>query len=426
MSFALRVQDTSCLITSDKKLFAFDKALDEGYQLLHTNADTSHFSYGGISAFIEEDYTVRPLDIFKKIFDYVNRFISFPDRAYAIFVTLWAMGTYLFMIFRYYPYVWLNAEKASGKSLLMEVLAAISFNGELITNPTEAVIFRDISNNLISMFIDEVEQLRKRDKDVFSSVISLLNVGFCKSSVVKRVEGNTKGGFEVKRFSAYSPKMFAGINDIDDVLQDRTVKIPLLRKKDNETVQRFKNNSEIRELQKNIRDDLYVFALTHAAEMANLYQAREGTIDGMNHLTNRELDIWEPIFILANVIDNQSGNRDMTEAMEELSRKSSEEKQSDSVSQNDSYKILNILKEMLEELPTLDINDKVKTYDAKDVFEYFKKTEDFAWLERTNSLTSKLKRVKVKSEQRRFDGEKKRVYVVNITEFEDLCERFKI
>jgi hypothetical protein len=156
------------------------------------------------------------------------------------------------MIFRYYPYVWLNAAKGSGKSLLMEVSSAIAFNGELMTSPTEAVIFRDVSGNRITMFIDEVEQLRKRDKEAFSSVISLLNVGFSKSGLVKRVEKNNNGGFDVKKYSAYSPKMFAGINEIDDVLQDRTVKIQLLRKKEDEEVERFKDRSEINELQRSI------------------------------------------------------------------------------------------------------------------------------------------------------------------------------
>ena len=75
----------------------------------------------------------------------------------------------------------------------MEILSSISFNGDLITNPTEAVIFRDISNNLITMFIDEVEKLRKRDKDTYGALISVLNVGFNKAGVVKRVESSGNG-----------------------------------------------------------------------------------------------------------------------------------------------------------------------------------------------------------------------------------------
>ena len=60
------------------------------------------------------------------------------------------------------------------------------------------------------------------------------------------------------------------------------------------------------------------------------------------------------------------------------------------------------------------------------MLEYFKRTEDFDWIEKTNLLTRRLKRVKVTSEQRRFDSQKKRVYILNLKDFMDLCERFKI
>ncbi len=427
MVFTVKVKDTPCLVTSDKRLFPLADAPQEGFVIKHDTVDTARFSAKGVTAFLDGKYEVSIPALYEKIYSYVKRFIHFPDEAYLNYVSLWVMGTYVFMIFRYYPYVWLNAEKASGKTLLMEVLSAIAFNGELITNPTESVIFRDISNNLITMFIDEVEQLRKRDKDTYGSLISLLNAGFNKAGVVKRSESTGQGGFVVKAYSAYSPKMFAGISEIDDVLQDRTVRIPLLRKKDDETVQRYKGTPEILELQRNIRDDLYVFALTYGKDLAEFYH-KEGPdgIEGLSHLNNRELDIWEPVFLLANVIDSLASGLNLTAKMETLSKKSLEEKQSDSVSQNETYKILTVLKTMLDEVTPLSEDGDVRVFDAQAVLDYFKKTEDFEWIEKTQALTRRLKRVKVTSEQRRIDGDKKRIYTMNVKEFNDLCERFKI
>ncbi|MBN1871435.1 MAG: bifunctional DNA primase/polymerase [Candidatus Omnitrophica bacterium] len=427
MVFAVKVKDEFCLVTSDKRLFALADAQEEGFVIKHDTVDTAHFSAKGITAFLDGKYEVDIPGLYKKIYGYVKRFICFPDEAYLSYISLWVMGTYVFTLFRYYPYVWLNAEKGSGKTLLMEILSAIAFNGELVTNPTESVIFRDISNNLITMFIDEVEQLRKRDKDTYGSLIGLLNTGFSKAGVVKRSECTSKGNFEVKTYRAYSPKMFAGINEIDDILQDRTVRIPLLRKKDNEIVERYKETSEVLELQRSIRDDLYVFALTYAKQIAEYYHRDgPGGIEGMSHLNNRELDIWEPIFLLANLIDTENKNNELTTAMEALSRKSLDEKQSDSVAQNETYKILAVLKTMIEELQPLNEQGDVFIFEAERVLEYFKANEDFDWIQRTNVLTRRLKKVKVSSDQRRVIGEKKRVYIMNIKEFTDLCERFNI
>ena len=67
-----------------------------------------------------------------------------------------------------------------------------------------------------------------------------------------------------------------------------------------------------------------------------------------------------------------------------------------------------------------------KVFEADRVLEYFKKTDDFDWIEKTQALTRRLKKVKVKSDQKRIDGVKKRIYIINVKEFNDLCERFKI
>ena len=250
MVFTVKVKDTPCLITSDRRLFSLEDASQEGFVIKHDTVDTSRFSAKGVASYLDGKYEISIPALYEKIYSYVKRFIHFPDEEYLSYVILWVMGTYVFMIFRYYPYVWLNAEKQSGKTLLMEVLSAVAFNGELIISPTESIIFRDISNNLITMFIDEVEQLRKRDKDTYGALMGILNAGFNKAGVVKRSESTGQGGFVVKPYSVYSPKMFAGISEIDDVLQDRTFRIPLLRKKDNETTQRYKGTPEILGLQR--------------------------------------------------------------------------------------------------------------------------------------------------------------------------------
>lgn len=424
MFFAVKIDGNMYVVSSNGELTGFD---DEncGIELKHKAVDLARFSYEGILSFLEKGKTVNFFELYNAIHEYISKFIKFPEPAYLNFIVLWVIGTYCYRIFRYYPYVWLNAEKGSGKSLLMAVLKPIAFNAELITNPTEAVIFRDVSNNGITMFVDEVEQLRKQNKDVFSSLISLLNVGFEKSGSVKRIEGNGKGGFESKAYNAYSPKMFAGINDIDDVLQDRTIRIPLLRKKDSEPVQRYKETPEVIALQKAIRDDLYIFALRNARDMADCYHQEQ--IKGVGHLGNRELDIWEPVFLLANMVDIASDNKaGLTAIMDALSKKCSLEKQSESVAQNDTYKLLNVMKPMLEDMKPQSEENGVCVYKAEDVLAYFKQSEEFGWMDKTHALTRLFKKIGLRSEQKRIDGEKQRAYVINRKNMDDLCERFKI
>jgi hypothetical protein len=430
LNFAVKINGEPYIVTSDRQLFEIEFAEQSGMPLRHKIVEEARFSHNGIKAFIgSDDSNIGDMVIvYIQVRKYIERYISFSDSEHLDFIALWVIGTYFFMIFRYYPYVWINAEKGSGKTLLMEVLFPLAFNGELITNPTEAVIFRDISNNLTTMFVDEVEQLRKHDKEICGSLISILNSGFNKSGSVKRVEKSQKEGFVVKKYNSYSPKMFAGINEIDDVLQDRTVKIQLLRKKDDDEVHRYKDTAEIQNEQYRLRDGLYIAALKSAKEIAERYQCCDkNKITGLEHLENRELDIWEPILSIANIVDEQSlGITNLVCAMRNLSNKLGQEKHTDNVEQNETCKILSLVKNMLNEEPCMEEKDGIISYDKENVMNYFSGNENVLGYITPNAITSKLKKVGIKSIQKRIKGEKIRVYEINISTFEDMCERFKI
>lgn len=427
MHFAVKIQDEPYIVTSDRQLFSFDTASQHGIIIKQDSVDTARFSYKGIKSFVNDNAEAEIDLLYRKIKDYIKRFVLFSSDSYPSLLSLWTMGTYLFMVFRYYPYIWLNAEKSSGKTLLMDVLSPIVFNGELITNPTEAVIFRDVSRNLITMCIDEVEQLRKGDKDVYGALIRLLNVGFSKSAIVKRAEPSAQGNFILKDYRAYSPKMFAGINDIDDVLRDRTIRIQLWRKKESEIVERYKPTPKILEFQSEIRDELYIFALMYAGQIARIYyENAEELLRGISHLSNRELDIWEPVILLAYVVEQAGGEEDLVLKIEALSKELGRQKQEDSVSQNKTYQVLTVAKAMLDELMPLNEEGNIAVFDSAKVFEYFKKSEEFGWIEKSNVLTYRLRTINVRSEQRRFAGEKKRVYLFDKAWIKDLCERFHI
>jgi hypothetical protein len=165
--------------------------------------------------------------------------------------------------------------------------------------------------------------------------------------------------------------------------------------------------------------------LNNAKDIAEVYQkADEGIIRGLEHLNNRELDIWEPIFLLANAIDSVDKSGDLVSQMTHLSKISMKDRQSDNASQNNTCKALAVIKIMLGELIPLSVENGVYVFDAAKTLDYFKKTEEFEWIEKATSLTRQLTRIKIRAEQRRLEGERRRVYLINKAEFEDLCERY--
>lgn len=426
MYYAVNVGDETRLITSQRKLITFAQAKDAGLKIKKQSVDTLRFSSEGILNYYRDHKEVKVSELYKRIHDYIKRYFFFKNNSTAKFLSVWVIGTYIFKIFSHYSYVWLTAEKRSGKSLLMEILEEISFNGCMSTNATEAAIFRDVHNNSTTMFLDEMEKLGKEDKEKYGAFMSILNTGFSRKGIVKRT-ANQKQNFSVQTFSTYSPKMFAGIKDIDDVIQDRAIKIKLLRKKPEEIVSRYKETDERIGTQIDIRDDLYLFGLQYAGEIADIYINNYDKLQGLDHLENRELDIWEPIFTIANVIDIENKNSELTDALSEFSKESSRERSEDDKDYNETCKTLSVLKDMLSELEADNTEKSVRYFNTDKVFKYFKNHDNFTWLvdKPKTVLSKRLKKhaeITTKSIWTARVAKNVRSYVINIEIVEDFLK----
>ena len=91
--------------------------------------------------------------------------------------------------------------------------------------------------------------------------------------------------------------------------------VKLLRRKNSEEVDPYKESANLLAIQKQLRNDMYVFALTEGPEIADLYLTRDSEITGMEHFINRERDIWESLFLLGNKVDAENGNTALAEAL---------------------------------------------------------------------------------------------------------------
>lgn len=393
------------------------------FKLKHSIIDTSRFSNEGIISYLENKQVLGS-SLFLKTKGYISRFCVI-ETDYIDLITLWTIGTYLFPVFRYYPYLRVQAEKGSGKSRLLEVLAPIVFNGQMLVSQTEAVIFRTIENDKSTLLLDEVEQLKTENKDVFGTMMSILKAGFNCEGVVLRTE-KIGDKFKVKKYSAYSPKIFCGINDLDNVLKDRTISIRLYRKKDTEIIERYKATEELKRLQKEIRDELYIWALNNASIIAQLYQDGIVEKECIQHLSNRELDIWEPLFIMAYLVDDLK-TLGLIDSLTTLSKESVSIRNYDNIIENSTCKLLSAIKALIEDEEPAKIKDATLIYKADNVLSYLngKRLLD-TYISSKNQLTTKLKTIDIISDQQRIGDYKGMVYLISKDKLKDLCERYQV
>lgn len=225
-------------------------------------------------------------ELLSRIMNFVLRYVSFSDD-YALPIALWTICTYIFPSFDAFPYMVITSDtKRSGKTRLGEIISFMCSNPRSFGAMTPSAMFRVIDEVQPTIFFDEAEILSQESAGTMRSV---LNMGYRKGSTVPRTIGN-----EVVEFKTYCPKVFILIGDVLDTLKDRSI---IVRMKRSEAPSRFVYEPAKAEGEE-IRDAI--------AEMlsAKRYEIEQKFTEfsGIEFLTDRDEEIWSPIFVLASVL----------------------------------------------------------------------------------------------------------------------------
>lgn len=160
--------------------------------------------------------------------NYISRYVQMGEDE-LLTVALWVLHTWTFSesVPNPYttPYLYIHsAERRSGKTRLLEVLATIVRNPLLSADVTPAVVFRSIEANCPTLMIDEVDAIWSGAKN--EDLRGVLNSGYKKSGSVLRIEGK-----EATSFKTFGPKALSGIdnNMLPDTVRDRCIPIHMHR-----------------------------------------------------------------------------------------------------------------------------------------------------------------------------------------------------
>src|SRR5262249_20122654 len=115
------------------------------------------------------------------------------------------------------PLLWETSQtKRSGKTRRLEGLRESAANPTTVgISPTEAILFRSTHRGK-TLFLDEVEQLRRKDNDIHGHVMAVLNSGFQKGATVPRMIKSKDGVQQESEWNTYGPKVISGISTVTD------------------------------------------------------------------------------------------------------------------------------------------------------------------------------------------------------------------
>lgn len=278
-------------------------------------------------------------DLFNLIKSKFDMYIDFPNPLDSTFLALWVMGTYFFTKFQTFPYIHLLGFRNSGKTRIIQVASKMVFNGINASNISPSALFRIIEDCKPTLFLDEFEPISEKRKVRSDDEIELLlNSGYKKGGMAIRNVKNSNNEWKPSIFNTYSPKLISNIGGLNQVLSSRCIKIVMIRAKPNDPRARLIINEEDKDWNR-IRDGLYHRALVNSGIIEQAYQNKDK--DFYNYISNRELELWEPILIMAGYVGD-----DILKSMLNYSKLKVEDKEvEEDMSESWETKLLNTLVE---------------------------------------------------------------------------------
>ena len=219
------------------------------------------------------------------------------------------VGTYFFPMFLSYPRLSLSGERGCGKSKVLTLLAATTWNGYLALTPTPAVLFRLIHEFRLTLLLDECEAFNKDDA---RDILAIINSGYKAGGSVARVEG--KDARRVESFSVYAPMALAAIKSLNPTTEDRCIPLVMQRGGD-----RVRINSEVdprAEAFGALRSGCYRLQLTRWRDVMTGYQ----TTPVPDWLNARARELWHPLLAIAAVADLEVDSLRLTDDLLTLAR----------------------------------------------------------------------------------------------------------
>ncbi len=235
-----------------------------------------------------------------RVAGFVDRFVVLPCESASAVIALFVLHTWAIEAAHATPYIAIvSAEKQSGKTRVLEVLALLVREPWQTASTTEAALFRKIEQDQPCLLLDEIDAIFGSNNERTEPLRAVLNAGNRRGASATRVVGQGTN-MEVRDFSVFCPKVLAGIDTgrLPETIRDRAVIFHMKRRHDGEKVERLRHRFAVEEVEP-LRAELKSWASASVDELRN---SEPSLPDG---LSDRAADAWEPLLAIAD--DAQGG-----------------------------------------------------------------------------------------------------------------------
>jgi hypothetical protein len=207
------------------------------------------------------------------------------SRAAADAIALWIVHTHLIDVADATPRLAVKSpEKRCGKTTLLTITSHLARRTLATSNISAAALFRTIEASKPTLLIDEADTFVGMSEELRG----IINSGHTRGAAfVVRTEGED---FQPRKFSTWAAIAFATIGKLPGTVEDRSIAIPLRRKRSDERVERLRrDHSHLHQ----VASRAARWAADHAVKIA------EADPEIPEQLHDRAADNWRPLLAIA-------------------------------------------------------------------------------------------------------------------------------
>lgn len=236
------------------------------------------------------------LDVLAEVESFLRRFVAYPSEHCAVAHVLWIAHTWVMDSWENTPRIgFLSPEPGSGKSRALEVTELLVPRPVHAVNVSPSYLFRKVSDEdgLPTILYDEIDTVFGPKAKDNEDVRGMLNAGSRRGAVAGRcvMRGKT---VETEELPAYCAVAVAGLNDLPDTIQTRTIVIRMRRRSPSERVEPFRHRAHEHEGHE-IRERLADWITPHGHELQLAWPELPASIE------DRNADCWEPLLAIADL-----------------------------------------------------------------------------------------------------------------------------
>ena len=229
---------------------------------------------------------------------FLARFVAYPSEHAHVAHALWVAHTHLMASWESTPRIaFLSPEPGSGKTRSMEVSELLVPDPVAAINVTPAYLFRKCGseNGPPTILFDEIDTVFGPKAKENEEIRALLNSGHRRGATAGRCVVRGKN-IETEEISSYAAVALAGLGWLPDTILTRSIIIRMRRRAPDEKIEPFRRRVHA-PIGEALRRRLAGWA---AAIRDEATEARPSMPAGIE---DRNADVWEPLFALADIAD---------------------------------------------------------------------------------------------------------------------------